>query len=49
MYLATQGFFAFNDKVQKQVNGVVMDLDFGSTLANFFLRHLEKEIRKFGN
>ena len=40
-HLATEGFFAFNDKLYKQIDGVAMGSPLGPTLANFFLGNLE--------
>ena len=42
MFIATQGIFMFNGKLYKQIDGVTMGNPLGPTLANFFLRHLEK-------
>ena len=44
MYLATEGFFTFNDKLYKQINGVAMGSPLGTTLANFFLGNLENSV-----
>ena len=44
MHLATEGFFTFNDKLYKQIDGVAMGSPLGPTLANFFLGNLENSV-----
>ena len=44
MHLATEGFFTFNDKLYKQIDGVAMGSPLGPTLANFFSGNLENSV-----
>ena len=41
---ATQGIFAYNGRLYKQIDGVIMGSPLGPTLANFFLGHMEKQL-----
>ena len=46
MHLATHQMFLYNNKLHKQIDGVVMGSTLGCTLANFLLGHLETVIFK---
>ena len=46
MCLATKGIFMFiiNEKLNKQVDGIIMRNPLGPISANFFFGHLQKKI-----
>ena len=44
MHLATEGFFTFNDKLCKQIDGVAMGSPLGLTSANIFLGNLGNSV-----
>ena len=46
MYIATQGLFLHKNTLYKQIDGVMMDLPLGSTMANFFMANLETKLLK---
>ena len=42
--LASEGLFLYKDCLYKQTDGVAMGSSLGTTLANFFLAHMETKI-----
>jgi len=44
MFMATQGFFLYKNKLYKQIDGIITGLPLGSTLANFSLGYLEENL-----
>ena len=44
MHLATEGFFTFNDKLYKQIDGMAMGSPLDPTIANFFLGNPENSV-----
>ena len=44
LHLANEGLFLYKDCLYKQIDGVAMGSPLGSTLANFFVAHIETKI-----